>query len=484
MGPVRALARRAGRRRRRARARRGGGRLLGGRGRSPPGRRLSLRARRPRGVAGPLLPLPARRRPRPVARGRCRRLRDRARSRASTGRARRLRAARGHLLAGGDVRRRDPAARRVARPRSHGDRADARRDVPRAARLGLRRPLHVRAAPGVRRPGGARPPRGRGPPSGPRRSLGRRLQPRRAGERGAPLLRPLFHRPLRRVALGRGARLRRAGRARVGDPERRALGARVRARRAPARRRPRGRGRLVRTCARRARAPRSRRRARRARDQRDGEGGLPAVARVGARRDVARLAPSRAPRRADRRARRLLRRLRRLDDRDRPRALASGRIAAGRLRPEPRPGRQPGARRPPAAPRSSGSRRPSFSSRRSRHSCSRARSTARRRRSSSSRTTSTRSSPTRPGRAGDASSRASRAYAADEVPDPQARSTFERSRLSPRPADELVARLLRLRRELPRELDVGFDEGARRLELRRGSTTLHVDFARETVELS
>ena len=36
----------------------------------------------------------------------------------------------------------------------------------------------------------------------------------------------------------------------------------------------------------------------------------------------------------------------------------------------------------------------------------------------------------------------------------------------------------------PRELDVGFDEGARRLELRRGSTTLHVDFARETVELS
>jgi maltooligosyltrehalose trehalohydrolase len=75
-------------------------------------------------------------------------------------------------------------------------------------------------------------------------------------------------------------------------------------------------------------------------------------------------------------------------------------------------------------------------------------------------------------------------YAADEVPDPQARATFERSRLSPRPADELVARLLRLRRELPRELEVGFDEGARRLELRRGSTTLQVDFARERVELS
>lgn len=70
------------------------------------------------------------------------------------------------------------------------------------------------------------------------------------------------------------------------------------------------------------------------------------------------------------------------------------------------------------------------------------------------------------------------------MPDPQAPETFERSRLQPRPADELVARLLRLRRELPRELEVRFDEDARTLELRRGAATLRVDFATETVELT
>ena len=71
-----------------------------------------------------------------------------------------------------------------------------------------------------------------------------------------------------------------------------------------------------------------------------------------------------------------------------------------------------------------------------------------------------------------------------DVPDPQALETFERSKLAPRPADGLVARLLQLRRELPRRLEVRFDEHTRTLELRRGNATLCADFANETVELT
>ena len=74
-------------------------------------------------------------------------------------------------------------------------------------------------------------------------------------------------------------------------------------------------------------------------------------------------------------------------------------------------------------------------------------------------------------------------FSADDVPDPQAAETFERSKLEPRPPDPLVARLLRLRRELPRELQVSFDEEARRLELRRGRARLAVDFRSLEVEL-
>jgi hypothetical protein len=48
---------------------------------------------------------------------------------------------------------------------------------------------------------------------------------------------------------------------------------------------------------------------------------------------------------------------------------------------------------------------------------------------------------------------------------------------------QLYRELLRLRRELPRELEVACDEEARTLELRRGRATLRVDFADETVEL-
>jgi maltooligosyltrehalose trehalohydrolase len=70
-----------------------------------------------------------------------------------------------------------------------------------------------------------------------------------------------------------------------------------------------------------------------------------------------------------------------------------------------------------------------------------------------------------------------------EVPDPQDAAAFERSRLEPGPPEELYARLLRLRRELPRELEIAVDESARTLELRRGRATLRADFANETVEL-
>jgi maltooligosyltrehalose trehalohydrolase len=70
-----------------------------------------------------------------------------------------------------------------------------------------------------------------------------------------------------------------------------------------------------------------------------------------------------------------------------------------------------------------------------------------------------------------------------EVPDPQDEATFERSRLQPAAPEELYVRLLRLRPELPRELEIAVDEAARTLELRRGRVTLHADFANETVEL-
>ncbi len=70
-----------------------------------------------------------------------------------------------------------------------------------------------------------------------------------------------------------------------------------------------------------------------------------------------------------------------------------------------------------------------------------------------------------------------------EVPDPQDVQSFELSKLSPREPEQLYVDLLRLRRELPPELEVAFDENARTLELRRGRATLRADFAGETVEL-
>jgi maltooligosyltrehalose trehalohydrolase len=73
------------------------------------------------------------------------------------------------------------------------------------------------------------------------------------------------------------------------------------------------------------------------------------------------------------------------------------------------------------------------------------------------------------------------AFSGADVPDPQDVATFERSHVSHEPADPLYAELIRLRRELPRELEARAD--GRVLRLRRGGATLVADFDAKTVEL-
>jgi hypothetical protein len=71
------------------------------------------------------------------------------------------------------------------------------------------------------------------------------------------------------------------------------------------------------------------------------------------------------------------------------------------------------------------------------------------------------------------------------VPDPQARSTFEASKLDrSQPDEELRAfyrELLDLRRELPREIEVEVDGS--HLRARRGPVELHADLDTKTVEV-
>jgi maltooligosyltrehalose trehalohydrolase len=73
------------------------------------------------------------------------------------------------------------------------------------------------------------------------------------------------------------------------------------------------------------------------------------------------------------------------------------------------------------------------------------------------------------------------AFSGEEVPDPQAPETFECSKLEPRDPNPLYRELLRLRRELPRELDAQAD--GKVLTLRRGGATLVADMDNKTVEL-
>jgi maltooligosyltrehalose trehalohydrolase len=72
-------------------------------------------------------------------------------------------------------------------------------------------------------------------------------------------------------------------------------------------------------------------------------------------------------------------------------------------------------------------------------------------------------------------------FSGQEVPDPQARATFERSRISHPQPDPFYAELIKLHRELPRELEVQME--GRVLTMRRGAVMLVADFDRKTVEL-
>jgi maltooligosyltrehalose trehalohydrolase len=73
------------------------------------------------------------------------------------------------------------------------------------------------------------------------------------------------------------------------------------------------------------------------------------------------------------------------------------------------------------------------------------------------------------------------AFAGEEVPDPQSPETFERSKLTRRRDDGLVALyedLLRLRSQLPRiEPDIAHDEASRWLRVRRAPFELAMNFA-------
>ena len=245
------------------------------------------------------------------------------------------------------------------------------------------------------------------------------------------------------------------GVARVGDPERRALGARLRRRRPAPGRGARGLRRLAaRTCS--PSSPSVSARSRRGRcHRRDGDG-RPAPARgLGPRRAVGRRAPPPSARAADRRARRLLRRVRLARGPRGGAAPHTGR-APDRLLAEPRPGRQPRARRPAGARRARAACGSARSSRRRRRCSSRARSTASSGPSATSPTTSIPRSPRRRGQG------RKREFAfAGEVPDPQAEETFLVSKLDRSRADEelraFYRELLALRRELPREIDVSVD---------------------------
>jgi len=78
-------------------------------------------------------------------------------------------------------------------------------------------------------------------------------------------------------------------------------------------------------------------------------------------------------------------------------------------------------------------------------------------------------------------------FSAEDVPDPQSPETFLRSKLDPAGGDAEVRafyrELLRLRRELPSEVEASADEERRVLRLRRSHVELVVDFAELTVEI-
>jgi maltooligosyltrehalose trehalohydrolase len=77
-------------------------------------------------------------------------------------------------------------------------------------------------------------------------------------------------------------------------------------------------------------------------------------------------------------------------------------------------------------------------------------------------------------------------FSAREPPDPQARGTFERSKVARRGDESLrrqVAELIARRRELPRAVEVDVDEDARILRVRRGRAELVADFRSQTAHV-
>ena len=165
------------------------------------GRRVSAHRRRPGVASRSVLARPAARCARPVrGRGHGRiRVDGRRLAGRLARRPGRLRAPRRHVRGGRDIRCGRSAAARAARARRNGDRTDAGCDVPRRARLGLRRPLHLCAAPCLRRSRAdwrasstRRMPRAR-------RAARRRLQPCRSRQRSAARVRPVLHEQARDV---------------------------------------------------------------------------------------------------------------------------------------------------------------------------------------------------------------------------------------------------------------------------------------------
>ncbi len=78
-------------------------------------------------------------------------------------------------------------------------------------------------------------------------------------------------------------------------------------------------------------------------------------------------------------------------------------------------------------------------------------------------------------------------FAGVEIPDPQARETFEASRIHPGSGDEelrsFYESLLALRRRLPRTVETHVDEVGRTLRVRRGDVELVADFELLTADL-
>ena len=79
------------------------------------------------------------------------------------------------------------------------------------------------------------------------------------------------------------------------------------------------------------------------------------------------------------------------------------------------------------------------------------------------------------------------AFSKEDVPDPQARETFEASKLHPEAGDEELRRfyadLIERRQALPRQVETAVDEEARILRVRRGNLELIADFDNVSFEL-